>query len=526
VSDGGRPDRGWARTALRLLYVLPAAWMLGHLFPPINHDAALLLRLAERWLEGERLYVDMIDVNPPLVVWLLAIPAWLGSALPAVETPTWFAATVIAAVTGSALLTRAALRQALPGGAALSRAALPLCAYTLLAVLPDHDFGQREHLLLCGALPYLALAAARAGGRAVPLGLALAVGAWAGVVFAIKPMFLAIPAAVELALLLRRGLRRSLRDPAPWLVGAGAAGHAGAILLFAPEYLSVAVPMAVDLYEPLRQGRLQVLLGPYLLPVLVAWAPMAALAWRWSERPLAGVLAAAVPAAVAAAAVQGMGWRYHCLPAVGLAVWMACALATEFAERRPSRLLVRPSTAAAVAAALMAAVWVPTAVAFRPFERQLEFDDSLPGRVLWIVEEHAGGRPVLFMSSDPWPSYPVLNYADSRMAMRLPSLWPLPGLYSDCPPGDPVYRPPGRMSRAERFVFEGVTADFVREKPSLVIVQTDFRLWACRGERFDFLAYFRRHPAFEAEFRNYARLTTVGNLDVYVRGGPRWLSAL
>lgn len=522
----GRPERRGARTALRLLYVLPAAWMLGHLFPPINHDAALLLRLAERWIEGDRLYVDMIDVNPPLIVWLLAVPAWLGSVVPAVETPTWFAACVIGAVVVSTALTRAALRRAVPRERGLTRTALPLAAATLLAVLPDYDFGQREHLMLCGALPYVALAAARWADRRVPAGLVLAIGAWSGVVFAVKPMFLAVPAAVELALLLRRGLPRTLRDPVPWLIGAAAAAHVGAILLFAPEYLSVAVPMAVELYEPLRQGRLEVLLGPYLLPAGLAWAVMALVAWRTTDDPLSRVIAIAVPAAIAAAAVQGMGWRYHCLPAVALAVWLGCALATERAERGARGALMGPAAAAGVAAALMAAVWVPTAVAFRPFERQLEFDDSLPGRVLGIVEEHAGERPVLFMSADPWPTYPVLNYADNTMAMRLPSLWPLPGLYSDCPPGDPVYRPAARMSRAERFVFEGVAADFVRQKPSLVIVQNDFHLWGCQGQRFDFLAYFRRNPAFEAEFRSYAPLATVGNLDVYVRGGPWWLSGL
>ena len=41
--------------------------MLVYFLPPLNHDAAALLHFSQRWLAGERLYVDLIDVNPPLI---------------------------------------------------------------------------------------------------------------------------------------------------------------------------------------------------------------------------------------------------------------------------------------------------------------------------------------------------------------------------------------------------------------------------------------------------------------------------
>jgi hypothetical protein len=52
-------------------------------------------------------------------------------------------------------------------------------------------------------------------------------------------------------------------------------------------------------------------------------------------------------------------------------------------------------------------------------------------------------------------------------------------------------------------------------------VQTDFRLAQCDNRRFDFLAYFRRHPAFERVFEGYAPLTSIGPIAVYRRRGPR-----
>lgn len=50
-----------------LLLLIPAAWAVIYLFPPINHDVAALMDVVHRWLNGEQLYVDIIDVNLPLV---------------------------------------------------------------------------------------------------------------------------------------------------------------------------------------------------------------------------------------------------------------------------------------------------------------------------------------------------------------------------------------------------------------------------------------------------------------------------
>ena len=70
----------WTRSLTRALvpsafYVLPLAWAVAYLFPPADFDASLILAVAQRWLEGERLYVDLVDVNPPLIFVLNLIPA-------------------------------------------------------------------------------------------------------------------------------------------------------------------------------------------------------------------------------------------------------------------------------------------------------------------------------------------------------------------------------------------------------------------------------------------------------------------
>ncbi len=47
------------------------------LSPPLKHGVAAVLNFSERWLNREQLYVDLIDVNPPLIYVLNRTPAFL-----------------------------------------------------------------------------------------------------------------------------------------------------------------------------------------------------------------------------------------------------------------------------------------------------------------------------------------------------------------------------------------------------------------------------------------------------------------
>ena len=91
-------------------------------------------------------------------------------------------------------------------------------APALVLVGGGYDFGQREHLMVLGALPYLFLAARRVQGVQEPYRYIVAI--LAAVAFAIKPYFLFIPALVELYLLFTLRWRLYMRDPVPWAMAA------------------------------------------------------------------------------------------------------------------------------------------------------------------------------------------------------------------------------------------------------------------------------------------------------------------
>ncbi len=113
-------------------------------------DVLWLVDVARRVTRGEVLYRDILEINPPLIVWLLLPFARTGHPLE------WFlAATVGLAVASSVLVARA-----------LGRPGALVAALALLLVVPIGWFGQREHLAVALILPWL-VGALRAG-RADP----------------------------------------------------------------------------------------------------------------------------------------------------------------------------------------------------------------------------------------------------------------------------------------------------------------------------------------------------------------------
>ena len=91
--------RGWlvdaialVALAITLLFVLTTV-----IRSPLKDDVAWLLWVAKKWLGGRDLYVDLVEVNPPLVIWLYAIPAAFSNWLDVAPklTSTLFFATIL-----------------------------------------------------------------------------------------------------------------------------------------------------------------------------------------------------------------------------------------------------------------------------------------------------------------------------------------------------------------------------------------------------------------------------------------------
>lgn len=521
---GGAPRPEWrplpgraadgARGPLALVLVVLAGlpWLICAMLPPLNHDVAAVLNFAQRMMAGERLYTDLIDVNPPLIFVLNLIPAAIGAYTPMGPVAALLLL-VLALMAGSLLLCWRLLPWLdLPP---LPRAAT-MAAIAMTALCAGYDFAQREHLMLLAGLPYLVLAAARGEGVRPPRRLVLPVVVLAAVGFAIKPHFLAVPGLVELWVLCCLGPRRWAADSGPWIMAGLWVLYLLSLPLLFPAYFAHVVPLVWDNYISL--GGLnwwQVLFTERLMPAWVLLAVLGPLAF-WRGPPLARVVALATLGTFLSAWVQKKGWSYHVLPVKLLGGLLAAILAAHWAGRAlaPARAETAAPRAAVLAAAVLSFFHLMGSEA--PY-RQITWSWSRAGIVTRELQDSALGERLLVLSPDVFPVYPALNYTEAQSTLRTMTLWLLQGVYQECPRNGAQYREPWEMSRTEFFVYRTVAEDFARTPPAAVLVADNAGIQRCGGRRFDLIAYFSRHPLFAETFSHYRKTSAFEGYRLFRR---------
>jgi hypothetical protein len=392
---------------------------------PLKDDIAWLLWVSEKWLDGQELYIDLVEVNPPLVVWLYAIPAglaqWLDLAPKFVATA-FFAAILLACAWWTATLLR--------GRAKLLERPVPVFSLiaTLLLVLPGVEFGQREHLLAAVMLPYIALFVRALDGEREPLAPAAIAGCIAALGCAMKPSYGLALLLLEVIGVLR-GHRRLRMAPLAFVATTGLYGLA--VLAFEPAFLTKAVPMALAIYGGTDTPVAHILLESRTL--LVGQAVALLLCWHGRAvfghhapflRQLFLALVAVGTACTVLFVLQGKDWFYHSLPAttatvLALILWTAAALAGPAIPWR------RPALALAAMALLVFAVanvqrlrpWVAQAV-----EPQRATEEKL---VALLKREKA--RTYIAFSEWIGLGFPVVNDTGVFWASRFDSMWALKG---------------------------------------------------------------------------------------------------
>lgn len=486
------------------LPLLPAlAFLPVILAPPLNHDVAAVLHFSQRWFAGERLYADLIDVNPPLIFVLNLLPAASASWTP-IDGPRALQLCVLAL--GALVWWLAQRVRNRDAEGRIERAvtdALPL----LFLLTAGYDFAQREHLMALCALPYVLAAARRARGERPRHLIATALLAAMG--FALKPYFLAVPGLIELAVLLARG-RAGFRDPAPWAMAGFFALYLASLPLVFPRYLNSVVPLVYAYYVDLGALNEFWVLFTDRLGTAV-WTMLVPLAWFALRRcgPPRMLLLAGVGALVSAM-VQHKGWSYHVVP---VEMFVGGAGMILLARVLDNAAFPRVLGAATVLTTLFAGHAV--AVGEAPW-RQIVYPSSPAGRLTDALREHAFGARVLVLTPDIYPVFPAINDAKARSTLRTMNLWLVQSTNATCLPDGRRYREVWEMSRAEFFMYRTVAEDAARAPPSVILVSRNPGIPWCGGE-FDFIEYFGRHPLFSALWKKYREVATVDQYRIYVR---------
>lgn len=476
---------------------------------PLNHDVAWVLQGANRILDGAVFGRDVVDVNPPLAWWIALVPAALARVLGTdlVSVWLWFVATLCLASVGLThwIVTAqgSPVRQSAP--------IFTLAVGAALLLIPGYDFGQREHLMIIAAVPYIAAAARRAdGGRIRPV-IAVGIGLFAAAGLCLKPHFILLPVVLEVWLAAsRRSWRAALRPETVGMAGFGAV-YALSVVAFAPEYLSTILPDAASNYWAYNNSARDVAnaVAWTLAPVVVVAVFAITKYGSAGLPPLPKAFLLTAAATSLSALLQLKGWSYHLLPvAVAGATCCGAVLAAGGSWERSHRI-------------------VPLSAVFLTILLPLQRDivqvrggqtSSRVQRLAAAFEDYAApaGSVYAFITS-PRDIHPAVLKADVRWASASCCLSFLPALVR-LQPGD---QSAAAIREAAGRQLTGIAAELRADMPSIIAIDDSRRKLGFGDRDFSYLPWLAQDRRFRDLLQDYSERERIENFRIFVRKGAR-----
>ena len=483
---------------------LAAIAAIVHFFTPLNHDTAYFVTLAGRLLDGGSFGREIMDMNPPHVWWISAMPVWvarqIGLRLDAVAT----VFTALMAAISLVAVERLVSPERFARGVFLALAAV------LVLFLPGYDFGQREHWMLLLTLPYVTACGCRLDGNQLPRAGGALIGVAACLGFCIKPHFLLVPVACEIWILARTRRPGLLLRPEAAAMAITGLVYAGLMVVYARSYLEIEVPTALLGYwsykSPLPEVLFKalVLLGPAAMLLLISCVTR-----HPDDRipALAEVFALAGGASVIAALIQMKPWSYHFLPGIVFFALAATAFLAACRPRTGNRALRRVAFVIIVAMAV-----VPTG-----FELAWAFeaDSGRINQLATVFRSSSGpNRTVFGFITSPRDVFPaaVAAQADWAAPFCCEYLIAAAARADEAPPADRAKIKAAGLNQAE------MTIAAVRAKqPGVIVVATGNDMLGFNGQSFDYLAWLAANTDFASVLAHYRETRPIGSFRVFIR---------
>lgn len=489
----------------------------------LNHDVSYFVHF-DRWLlQGRSLGTDLLDGNLPMV-WMLFMPAaalaqWgLMDEPAAVRLLFWMYFLVSTALLISVLSKlKSTDREASAGW---------VIAFVLIATLgPGFSFGQREHACVLFAMPYLATAVLRLqGGQGPRLSVAIAIGLLAGIGFALKPYFLAIPLLVEFLLLLRLGWRSLFVRVESLVVGFTVLAYVVTSGLLLWDYLKTMIDLALATYWAYATTDYSALFGRFVRLVQPAlYGALIALVTRtWSHQHTVMLLAGIGFAA--SYFVQAKGFVYHGYPVVVcslafLGICVGKGLARALAVWRDSGNLLRFVLMPVVVLLALPPVKKAHDEALRWYsEYNIAYGPTGTFRQAIIrTVNHFAPTPESYFfafSTHPFPGFPTASYTAAEWTGRSIVEPFIPALARINEVKDPEIRQ--RVVLAGEYQRQMVIEDFQRRPPAIVFAERSRLRLGMNGVQFDDIAFYLTDPRFQQIWKNYEERPPIGSLRVFV----------
>lgn len=459
----------------------------------INHDTGWYLVATRKWVEGAGLYTTLMEVNPPLNFYLT---------LPAIRTADLFGVSdgngqfLILALALFVILTwcRAIIRDEID--LAPPRGSLLLVAIAVALVVPAlSDFGQREHLLVMLAMPWIL---GQMAPESAPGGRRAARAAVAAVGICLKPHFVLFPVAATVAEMVSRRSLRPVLSVSNLVFLAAGLGYVAFVALWHPAYFTQMVPIARAIYGAYGSSLATVLF--YLrIELLLALLPMLVVLSRPRAYRGAGLFAALALAGLGTYLAQSTGFTYHSIPFRAFAFLAACMIVL----RAP-----RPG-----AAALVAGV-AATALAWHD-ARRIQYRNLAALEIAEVAQEMGGAHSLMVLTPHVSAGPAAAMASGATWVSRYPANWLVPGAVNrlaatDCRTEARLCA--GLEAIADRNRKDNI-ADIAAAHPDLLVF--DRRSGYFDRPDFSWPAFMEKDPGWAPLFGDYMKVRTTERFEYY-----------
>jgi hypothetical protein len=374
-------------------------------------DVSWIITVIERIQAGQRLYVDIIEANPPFSIWLY-YPVVSAARWVSIAPETAVAIYAYAAAFFGFGLTMFIARR----GKLLSDQTQwwvwPAILSTVL-ILPVGAFAQREHFGLALFLPLLAVMAWRlheTDQNSVPAIVAIVAGIAGSIMILVKPHWVLAIILPAIYIAVSRRSLRSVFNVEYFVIGAIALAYLASVVAVYPDFLDKMYPMLKLLYLPIRaeSSTWPALLAPFAVALSV-WVLRRA---REQVSALADIMAIAAVGFFLAMFILGKGWYYHRYPSLAVALIASIITLDQITRHPVGSKVYRLGCVALVIVAFV-----------RPVYNWSNPANKLDAELVAVIQSQGANPNIATIGSDIGLGFPLVRSVDGRFASAYCSDW-------------------------------------------------------------------------------------------------------
>jgi hypothetical protein len=464
----------------------------------IIQDVAWFIYVANQLLHGKTLYADILEVNPPLGMWMIVPIVWIAEKLH-VDAVIAVDATLLM-MSGVALWFCNRMMRFFEVMTSQTRWLIITILAFIILFFPAIYFAEREHFMLLLFLPWLFLRAIPNASAQTSLFERIFIGIMAGAAICIKPQSIFAPLLVELFVFSRNRNLRSFVSVENVSATLFAFFYGVSILHYAPKFLTEMLTLGSKAYVPFYGYPLYVIVfyARWTIPALiVAYVIRNRLAMLKADTRFVDVLLAAALGFTLSYFVQMKGFGYQIVPADILASFASAAAAV---------LLWRVERKMSIH--ILGAICIPVLLLWGTPQTYVNHFKALDS----IMARNAPQAKSLFIASTRLgDGFPYVQQRNLVWASRLPTQWLTPYIDSKWHEG---------VAPQDKIVLdtlEWTVTDLIDFKPDIVMIDVSTDQIYVESGKFEYVKFWQNDRRFAEVWNNYKFRETISGLDIFTR---------